>query len=84
MARSLQRNAAGFWAQANPTFEEGNIALRPLTIVTALALAAAAFSNFAAVTRDNRLVKLLPRADQNIYQSYGRDSVYAFSGERKP
>jgi hypothetical protein len=24
------------------------------------------------------------RADQNIYQQYGRDSVYAFSPDRKP
>ena len=24
------------------------------------------------------------RADQNIYQQYGRDSVYGFSSDRKP
>ena len=59
--------------------------LRPLTTVTALALAAAAFSNFAAVDEGQSTSQVVTtRADQNIYQSYGRDSVYAFSGERKP
>ncbi len=58
--------------------------LRPLTPVVALAFAAA-FSNFA-VAGEGPLTSqvVTTRADQNIYQQYGRDSVYAFSADRKP
>ena len=34
-------------------------------------------------TQSNRQV-VTTRADQNIYQQYGRDSVYGFSPDRKP
>jgi hypothetical protein len=37
----------------------------------------------AAAERSDRQF-VLTRADQNIYQQYGRDSVYGFSPDRKP
>jgi hypothetical protein len=57
---------------------------RPLTTAVALALAAA-FSNFAAAGEGPSTSQVVTtRADQDIYQQYGRDSVYAFSVDRKP
>jgi len=50
--------------------------LKPLAVALTLALPSAAL----AVSTD--VVKT--RADQNIDQQYGRDSVYGFSPERKP
>src|SRR6266704_2560562 len=50
--------------------------LKPLAVVLALALPSAALAAPADVVKT--------RADQNIDQQYGRDSVYGFSPESKP
>ena len=54
--------------------------LRPLVIVLTLAMALPASAALAASTDD----VVRTRTDQNIYQQYGRDSVYAFSPDAKP
>jgi hypothetical protein len=61
--------------------------LRPLMAVVALGLAAG-FASFAAAGQGEPALStsqvVTTRADQNIYQQYGRDSVYGFSPDRKP
>jgi len=57
---------------------EGRTVVKPLVVAIALALPGAA--SFAASMDD--VVKT--RADQNIDEQYGRDSVYAFSRDAKP
>ncbi len=61
--------------------------LRPLMAVVALGLAAG-LSNFAAAGQGEPAQStsqvVTTRADQDIYQQYGRDSVYGFSLDRKP
>ena len=56
----------------------GRNVVKPLVVAVALALPGAAA--FAASMDD--VVKT--RADQNIDEQYGRDSVYAFSRDAKP
>jgi len=55
---------------------KSRIHLKPLLVALTLALPSAAFAVSADV--------VTTRADQNIDQQYGRDSVYGFSPESKP
>jgi len=57
---------------------EGRTIVKPLVVAIALALPGAA--SFAASMDD----VVRTRADQNIDEQYGRDSVYAFSRDAKP
>src|SRR6266487_4534538 len=60
----------------NSSLKRNRSRLKPLAVALTLALPSAALAAPADVVQT--------RADQNIDQQYGRDSVYAFSPESKP